>query len=49
MTRAEIFDAIYAVCPNLTRGQARAVFEMMLEEVGDAFVRGESVRLRSFG
>ena len=49
VTRAELLDAVYAVCPNLTRGQARAVFEMMLEEVGDAFVRGEAVRLRSFG
>ncbi len=49
ITRAELLDAVYAVCPGLTRVQARAVFEMTLEEITDAFTRGESVRLRSFG
>ena len=49
VTRAELLDAVYDVCPMLTRGQSRSVFEMTLEEVADAFVRGEAVRLRSFG
>ena len=49
ITRAELLDAVYAACPALTRVQARAVFEMTLEEIADAFTRGEPVRLRSFG
>lgn len=49
ITRAELLDAVHEACPTLTRGQARSVFEMTLEEVADAFARGESVRLRSFG
>lgn len=49
VTRAELLDAVYDACPMLTRAQARTVFEMALEEIADAFTRGESVRLRSFG
>lgn len=49
VTRAELLDAVYDACPGLTRGQARSIFEMTLEEIVDAFVRGEAVRLRSFG
>lgn len=49
ITRAELLDAVYAACRGLTRGQARAIFEMTLDEIADAFTRGESVRLRSFG
>ncbi len=49
VTRAELLDAVYEACPSLTRGQARSIFEMTLEEIADAFVRGEAVRLRSFG
>lgn len=49
ITRAELLDAVHGACPALTRGQARSVFEMTLEEITDAFARGESVRLRSFG
>lgn len=49
ITRAEVLEAVHAACPALTRVQARAVFEMTLEEITDAFSRGEAVRLRSFG
>lgn len=42
-------DAVYAACPSLSRAQAREIFEMALEEISDALVRGESVKLRSFG
>jgi integration host factor subunit alpha len=48
-TRSELLEAVRAACPNLTRAQARSIFEMTIEEICEAFVRGESVRLRSFG
>ena len=34
---------------QLSRSQAREIFEMALGEVADALTRGESVKLRSFG
>lgn len=48
-TRADLLDAIYDSCRTLSRAQARDIFEMALEEISDALVRGESVKLRSFG
>ena len=49
VTRADLLEAVYAACPTLSRAQAREVFEMTLEEIAEALVRGESVKLRSFG
>src|SRR3984957_4000768 len=48
-TRADLLDVVYASCPALSRAQARDIFEMALEEICDALVRGETVKLRSFG
>ncbi|WP_374307044.1 integration host factor subunit alpha [Methylocella sp.] len=48
-TRAALLEAVYASCPALSRAQARQIFEMALEEISDALVRGDSVKLRSFG
>jgi integration host factor subunit alpha len=48
-TRADLLDAVYDSCPNLSRAQARDVFEMALEEIAETLTRGESVKLRSFG
>ena len=48
-TRADLLDAVYASCPSLPRPQAREIFEMALDEVAEALVRGDSVKLRSFG
>ncbi len=48
-TRADLLDAVYASCPALSRAQAKQIFEMTLEEITDALVRGETVKLRSFG
>lgn len=48
-TRADLLDAIYESCRTLSRAQARDIFEMALEEISDALVRGETVKLRSFG
>jgi integration host factor subunit alpha len=48
-TRADILEAVYVACPVLSRAQAKEVFEIALEEISDALVRGEHVKLRSFG
>jgi integration host factor subunit alpha len=48
-TRADLLDAVYAAYPALSRAQSREIFEMALDEISDALVRGESVKLRSFG
>ena len=48
-TRADLLDAVSSACPNLSRHQAREIFEMMLEEVSESLSRGESVKIRSFG
>ena len=48
-TRADLLDAVYSSCPALSRAQAKQIFEMTLEEITDALVRGETVKLRSFG
>lgn len=48
-TRADLLDAVYESCRTLSRAQARDIFEMALEEISDVLVRGEAVKLRSFG
>jgi integration host factor subunit alpha len=48
-TRIELLDAVYTACPSLSRAQAREVFEMTLEEIVNALLREEAVKLRSFG
>ena len=48
-TRADLLDAVASRCPSVSRGQVRELFEMALEEISDALIRGELVKLRSFG
>lgn len=48
-TRVDLLNAVYASCPGLSRAEAKQIFEMALEEIADALVRGEPVKLRSFG
>jgi integration host factor subunit alpha len=48
-TRADLLNAVYASCPMLSRAEAKEIFEMALEEISTALVRGEPVKLRSFG
>jgi integration host factor subunit alpha len=48
-TRADLLNAVYASCPMLSRAEAKDIFEIALEEISDALVRGEPVKLRSFG
>ena len=49
VTRADLLDGVARTCPHLSRAQLRGLVEMTLDEVSDALVRGDSVRLRSFG
>ncbi len=48
-TRADLLNAVYDCCKGLSRAQARDIFEMALDEISEALVRGEPVKLRSFG
>jgi integration host factor subunit alpha len=48
-TRADLLNAVYESCKGLSRAQARDIFEMTLDEISAALVRGETVKLRSFG
>jgi integration host factor subunit alpha len=48
-TRADLLNAVYEACKGLSRAQAREIFEVALEEISVALVRGETVKLRSFG
>ncbi|WP_051335713.1 integration host factor subunit alpha [Methylocapsa acidiphila] len=48
-TRADLLDAVHNSCPTLSRAESRDIFEMALQEIADALVRGENVKLRSFG
>ena len=48
-TRADLLEAVSAACPSLTRAQARDMFELTLEEIASALMRGDNVNLRSFG
>lgn len=48
-TRVELLDAVYNACPSLSRAQARDIFEMTLDEIVDALIAGEAVKLRAFG
>lgn len=49
ITRADLLEAITLCVPGLTRGQAREVFELTLDEIAGALLRNENVNLRSFG
>ena len=49
ITKADLLETIYIGNPGLTRAQARDVFELTIEVVSSALVRGETVNIRSFG
>jgi integration host factor subunit alpha len=48
-TRVELLDVVYNACPSLSRAQARELFEMTLEEIVNALLREDAVKLRAFG
>lgn len=49
LTRAALREAVYSCCPTLSRAEARQILDATFEEIREALVRGESVKLRSFG
>jgi integration host factor subunit alpha len=49
VTRAGLLKAVYGCGPSLSRAAARKMLDAFFEEVTEALVRGEPVKLRSFG
>ena len=49
ITRIELLDAVYRVCPKLSRAEAREILNMTIEEIAGALAQGERVEIRSFG
>jgi integration host factor subunit alpha len=49
LTRAALREAVYGCCPTLSRAEARKILDSTFEEISEALLRGESVKLRSFG
>ena len=49
LTKREIAHAVYAVCPGLSRRQAKELVDAVLEEIVCALAIGEDVNLRGFG
>lgn len=49
LTRASLREAVYACCPGLSRAEARRVLDATFEEICEALLRDEQVKLRSFG
>ena len=49
VTRADLLEGVCTSCPVLSRAEARATFEMTLDEIAGALARGETVKLRAFG
>jgi integration host factor subunit alpha len=49
LTRAKLQKAIYGCGPSLSRAEAKKMLDTFFEEVTEALVRGEPVKLRSFG
>jgi integration host factor subunit alpha len=48
VTRAELGDAVYRAV-GLSRNESADLVEIVLDEICDALVRGEQVKLSSFG
>jgi integration host factor subunit alpha len=49
LTRAALREAVYSCCPTLSRAEARKILDATFDEISEALLRGESVKLRSFG
>lgn len=48
LTRADLADAVYATV-GLSRTEAAEIVDAVLDAIADAAVRGENVKLSSFG
>ncbi len=49
LTRAALREAVYGCCPTLSRAEARKLLDATFDEISEALLRGEAVKLRSFG
>ncbi len=49
LTRAALREAVYGCCPTLSRAEARKILDSTFDEISEALLRGECVKLRSFG
>ena len=49
LTKREIARAVYSACLGLSRRQAKALVEAVLEEIVSTLVAGEEVSLHGFG
>ncbi len=49
LTRADFLEAIHTTCPQLSRAEARELFEQTIDSICHALERGDDVNLRSFG
>jgi integration host factor subunit alpha len=48
-TRRELAQAVYSVCPSVSRSQAKGFVDAVIEEIVSALAVGEDVSLRGFG
>jgi integration host factor subunit alpha len=49
LTRAALRDAAYRACGSISRAEAREIVDATFDEINDALLRGETVKLHSFG
>ena len=49
ITRVELSDAVYRAKVGLTRTESSILVDLVLKEIAHAIVRGETVKLSSFG
>lgn len=49
LTRAGLREAVYDRCPSLSRAAARRILDATFDEICDALLREEQVKLRAFG
>jgi integration host factor subunit alpha len=49
VTRADLRAAVYACCTGLARREASELVDVVLEEIAEALVSGEPVKLPGFG
>jgi integration host factor subunit alpha len=49
LTRADLRAAVYACCSVLERRAADEIVDVVLEEITEALVSGEAVKLHGFG
>jgi integration host factor subunit alpha len=49
LTRTALRDAAYRVCLSMSRTEVREVVDATFDEISEALLRGETVKLSSFG